>query len=76
MKSKVRPFDDIARSNFWNESQWVSKLCQLMQNIDKDTFSGLQYIQKIKKIIVCLDPVKNTLENKTITHTNFTPNKT
>ena len=40
MKSKVRPFDDILRSNYCKESQWASKLQQLTQNINAEFFSS------------------------------------
>ena len=41
----MRPFNDILKSNSWKESQWPSKLRQLMQNIDRDIFPGLNALE-------------------------------
>ena len=50
MKSRVKPFDDIVRSNSCRVSQLASKLRQLTQNIDKDTFSGLTYLENSTEV--------------------------
>ena len=45
IKSSMRSFDDILKSNYLKQSQWASNLRKLMQNIDRNIFPGINALE-------------------------------